>query len=67
MIFYFCQKQKGQNVKMLLLTNPNDPLGVIYKPSVIVNAISWARRNNVHTIVDEIFALTVHNVRDMFL
>ncbi len=52
---------------MLLLTNPNDPLGVIYKPSVIVNAISWARRNHVHTIVDEIFALTVHNVRDMIL
>ena len=47
---------------MLLLTNPNDPLGVIYKPGVVKNAILWARRNNVHTVVDEVFAMTVHKV-----
>jgi len=54
-------KKRGKRVKMLLLTNPNDPLGVIYKPSVVMNAILWARRKNIHTIVDEIFALTVHS------
>ena len=47
---------------MLLLTNPNDPLGFIYKPSTVMNAISWARSKNIHTIMDEIFALTVHKV-----
>ena len=47
---------------MLLLTNPNDPLGVIYKPNVVLNAIEWARSNSIHTVVDEIFALTVHMV-----
>jgi 1-aminocyclopropane-1-carboxylate synthase len=47
---------------MLLLTNPNDPLGVIYNSSVVRGAITWARKNNIHTIVDEIFALTVHKV-----
>lgn len=53
-------KKSGKHVKMLLLTNPNDPLGVVYKPSTVRNAISWARSKNIHTIVDEIFALTVH-------
>ncbi len=47
---------------MLLLTNPNDPLGVVYKPQVVSNAITWARSHDIHTIVDEIFALTVHKV-----
>ena len=47
-------------MKILLLTNPNDPLGVIYKPDVMRNAIMWARNRQLHTIVDEIFALSVH-------
>jgi Aspartate/tyrosine/aromatic aminotransferase len=42
------------------LTNPNDPLGVIYKPKVMQNAVEWARARNIHTIVDEIYALSVH-------
>ena len=54
-------------MKILLLTNPNDPLGVVYQPHVISDAISWARSHNVHTIVDEIFALTVHKVSTLFI
>lgn len=52
---------------MLLLTNPNDPLGVVYQPHVISDAISWARSHNIHTVVDEIFALTVHKVSIFFI
>jgi aspartate/methionine/tyrosine aminotransferase len=55
-------KAKSIKVKMLLLTNPNNPLGTIYSPSVIKNCISWARAKKVHTIVDEIYALSVHDV-----
>jgi len=47
---------------MLLLTNPNDPLGVIYRPDTMRNAVAWARGRKLHTIVDEIFALSVHKV-----
>lgn len=50
----------GKRVRVLLLTNPNDPLGVIYKPSVMRDAVKWARARNIHTIVDEIYALSVH-------
>ena len=50
---------------MILLTNPHNPLGTIYKPHVIMDIISWARRRgNVHTIVDEIYALSVHDQKN---
>ena len=53
---------QGYTVKMLLITNPNNPLGVIYKPSVVLNAIEWARARSMHTVMDEIYGLSVHDV-----
>jgi len=53
--------KEGLRVKMLLLTNPNDPLGVIYMPHVIYDAVFWARERQLHTVVDEIYALSVHH------
>lgn len=55
--------QRGLRVKFVLLTNPNNPLGVIYKPEVIRSTIRWARKRSMHTIVDEIYALSTHKVR----
>jgi hypothetical protein len=55
--------QKGFRVKFVLLTNPNNPLGVIYHPDVIHGTIRWARKRSMHTIVDEIYALSTHKVR----
>lgn len=52
--------KEGKTVRVLLLTNPNNPLGVIYSPSVMKDCIEWARSKNMHTIVDEIYALSVH-------
>ena len=60
-IYQFLQ-ERGDRVKTLLLTNPNNPLGTIYSPTVIQNCVCWARSKNMHTIVDEIYALSVHNV-----
>jgi aspartate/methionine/tyrosine aminotransferase len=52
----------GNRVKMLLLTNPNNPLGTIYSPETMKNAIDWARSHGMHTVVDEIYGLCIHNV-----
>ena len=49
-------------VKALLLTNPNDPFGVIYSSNVILAAVAWARRRRMHILVDEIYALSIHSV-----
>lgn len=54
-------KAKGLRPRILLLTNPNNPIGTIYEPEVIKRTISWARDHKLHTVVDEIYALSVRN------
>ena len=53
---------RGLRVRLLLITNPNNPLGTSYPPDVIKLAIKWARSRMMHTIVDEIYALSTHEV-----
>jgi hypothetical protein len=60
---YMQAKAKGLTPKFLLLTNPNNPLGVIYKPEVMLTAVKWARKRGMQTICDEIYALSTHQVR----
>ena len=62
--YNFYSLKEGKRVKILLLTNPHDPLGVVYGPEIILGAVQWARtRQGVHTIVNEIHALSVRQVR----
>ena len=51
---------KGLRVRLLLVTNPNNPLGTIYPPELIRSTIDWARSRKMHTIIDEVYALSVH-------
>lgn len=60
---YMQAKAKGLVPRFLLLTNPNNPLGVVYRPQVVQSNIAWARKRGLHTIVDEIYALSTHEVR----
>mmetsp|Transcript_18512 Transcript_18512/g.39767 ORF Transcript_18512/g.39767 Transcript_18512/m.39767 type:complete len:489 (-) Transcript_18512:939-2405(-) len=53
---------RGLRVRLLLITNPNNPLGTIYPPQLVKSAIDWARSRSMHTIVDEIYALSVHDI-----
>lgn len=55
-------KANGLRARILLITNPNNPLGTIYPPNVIKSAIDWARSRSMHTIVDEVYALGCHEV-----
>jgi len=57
-------RSRGLNPRFVLVTNPNNPLGVIYRPNIISNLIRWARRRNLHTIMDEIYALSTHKRND---
>lgn len=59
---YLQARSKGLNPKILLLTNPNNPLAVIYRPSVMLKSVQWARKRKLHTIVDELYALSTHDV-----
>ncbi|KAN0018441.1 hypothetical protein ACTFIU_011057 [Dictyostelium citrinum] len=46
-------------VKMVLLCNPNNPTGYIFKPNQIKALVDWCRNKQVHLISDEIYALSV--------
>jgi aspartate/methionine/tyrosine aminotransferase len=50
--------RQGWNPRFLLLTNPNNPLGCIYSAKVLESAVQWARQRGLHTVVDEIYAMS---------
>lgn len=55
-------RSQGLRPKFLLLTNPHNPLAVIYRRGVLESAVAWARKRQLQTIVDEVYALSVHEV-----
>lgn len=56
-------KSKGLRPRFLLLTNPHNPLAIIYKPDILRRAVRWARKKGLHTILDEVYALSTLEVR----
>ena len=60
---YIQAQARGWNPRFVLLTNPNNPLAVIYRPEVMLRTVAWARKRGMHTLVDEIYALSTHQVR----
>jgi len=51
---------EGRRVGAILITNPNNPVGVCYHRSIVEESLKWARERNLFIIVDEIYALSVH-------
>jgi len=43
-------------VRALLLTNPSNPLGVVYAKRSMLCAARWALREGMHVVVDEVYA-----------
>ncbi len=46
-------------IKALLYTNPNNPLGVVYSAAEVDDVLSWAEENQIHVVLDEIYALSI--------
>ena len=47
-------------IKAVLLTNPNNPLGVCYPASVIRECIRFCQQRGLHFVSDEVYALSAH-------
>ena len=56
----------SRRVRAVLITHPNNPLGIFYRPTVLRRIVDWARSYNLHTIVDEIYALSQHSATNEF-
>ena len=50
--------QKGKVVKLLLLTNPDNPTGIVYSEKQITELANWCIKNQIHLIVNELYALS---------
>ncbi|NNC74801.1 MAG: aminotransferase class I/II-fold pyridoxal phosphate-dependent enzyme, partial [Acidimicrobiia bacterium] len=46
-------------IRALLFTSPNNPLGWTYTPDEIAEIVEWAETNDIHLVMDEIYALSV--------
>jgi len=50
----------GITPRILLLSHPQNPLGLCYPPEVVSEIIDWCRENKIHLISDEIYAGSVY-------
>lgn len=50
---------EGVKVKGLILINPQNPLGDIYSPEELQEYLEFAKRHELHVMVDEIYMLSV--------
>lgn len=54
--------QKGKVVRMLLLTNPDNPTGIIYTKKQMQQIANWCMKNKIHLVVNELYALSTIDV-----
>ncbi|KAL2629542.1 hypothetical protein R1flu_014228 [Riccia fluitans] len=49
-------EKKGINPRVLLITNPGNPLGTLYPESTLKELLVWAVNRGLHVLCDEIYA-----------
>jgi len=52
-------ESRGTDPRVLLLTNPSNPLGTVADPVAYAAAISWAVERGLHVVSDEIYACSI--------
>ncbi|XP_062847364.1 1-aminocyclopropane-1-carboxylate synthase-like protein 1 [Trichomycterus rosablanca] len=52
-------KKEGVNVRALILVNPQNPLGEIYTAEEMTCFLEFAKKHELHAVVDEIYMLSV--------
>ncbi|KAM9079822.1 putative inactive 1-aminocyclopropane-1-carboxylate synthase-like protein 2 [Megaptera novaeangliae] len=52
-------KIEGKKVRGLVLINPQNPLGDVYSRDSVIEYLEFAKKYNLHVIIDEIYMLSV--------
>ncbi len=52
-------ESQGKNFKILVLTNPDNPTGIIYTREKLVEIADWCEANQIHLVVNEIYGLSL--------
>jgi aspartate/methionine/tyrosine aminotransferase len=50
----------GHAPRILLISHPQNPLGICYPSSIVQECIDWCRSNKVHLVSDEIYAGSIY-------
>ncbi len=58
---------KGKRFKMLLLTTPDNPTGIVYEAETLRDIARWCERHHVHMVVNEIYGLSKIDLEDEVL
>ena len=61
---YAAAAARGVRPRMLLLTNPNNPLGILYPPEALHAMLMWALSHQLHVVSDEVYANSVFDGAD---
>jgi aspartate/methionine/tyrosine aminotransferase len=56
--------EQGVVPRVLLLSHPQNPLGICYPPEVVKEIIDWCRDHKIHLISDEIYAGSIYRPDD---
>jgi len=59
--------KSGSEPRILLISHPNNPLGICYPPSVVEECIAWCRMRRIHLISDEIYAGSIFRNESGFI
>jgi aspartate/methionine/tyrosine aminotransferase len=57
---YIQAAEKGHMPRILLLSHPQNPLGICYPDYVIQDCVEWCRDHELHLVCDEIYAGSVY-------
>ncbi len=52
-------KNQGKRLRILVITNPDNPTGGIYSKDQLTQYTDWCLENNIHLIVNEIYGLSL--------
>lgn len=57
---YASAADEGCRIKILVVTNPDNPLGIVHSEAEIKDMISWCIDRRVHLVCDEVYANCVY-------
>ncbi len=60
-------KTKGEKFKILLITSPDNPTGCMYGDTQLRELANWCIKNEVHMIVNEIYAFSQIDTKDSLI
>lgn len=61
---YLAAQERGVSVRVVVLCNPNNPLGRCYTAEVLGALVRWCQSRKLHLVSDEIYALSVYPRND---